>query len=144
MEQKIKDLELRIENLEQIVNDNSFVMEEVEFEIYKPEAINLQSLNIKTSGNMRRWRETRDLRGAVKYSNWSVNVAIVDENGTSEICDWIKLSNCNYRIKQSPTVVDASSISFTTDNGQGWDNIQFDVEIKHRGMLYNKVHINLG
>ena len=144
MEKQIENLELRIESLEQLTNENLFAIEEMEFEIFKPEAINIQSLSIKTTGNIRKWRETRDLRGAVKYSNWSVTVAIVDGNGSPVKCDWIKLSNCNYRIKQNPTAVEASSIGFTTDTGKGWDNIQFDVEIKQNGMLYNKVHINLG
>ncbi|MCE4563624.1 hypothetical protein INQ51_04820 [Maribellus sp. CM-23] len=144
MEKQLQDLELRIEKLEQLLDENQFAPEEMEFEIFKPEAIKLQSLTIKTTGNHRKWRETRDLRGAIKYSNWAVTVSIVNENGTAVKCDWIKLSNCNYRIKQNPIAVEASSISFTTDTGKGWDNIKFDVEIKQNGIPYNRVTINLG
>lgn len=144
MEKQLQNLEFRIETLERLSDENQFAIEGLEFEIFNPKAINLQSLSIQTSGNMRRWRETRDLRGAVKYSNWSATVSVINENGEPVICDYIKLTDCNYRIKQNPIVVQASSISFTTDDGKGWDNLQFDVEIRKDGIPYEKLHINLG
>ena len=119
-------------------------LEELNFKIISSATDIIEGLQISSSGNMRRWRETRDVRGAEKYSNWSVTVTVVDQNNSPVICDWIKISNCNYSIRSSTTVTEKASIGFTTDTGHGWDNIQYDVEVKCNGIVYGLVHVNLG
>lgn len=143
MEKRLEELELRIQDLEDFASNSAHEVEDLEFVIRQTENNLLNQLRIQANGNHRKWRETRDLRGAVKYSNWSVNVTVINENNTPVKCDWIKLSNCNYRIKQNPIVVERANIGITTDDKKGWDDISFDVEIKCMGVTYNKVRMTL-
>ena len=139
-----ENFENRKELIENDQASESVIIEELEFKIIDSVAHIIGSLQISSSGNIRKWRESRDLRGAEKYSNWSVTVSVIDQNNTPVVCDWIKISNCNYRIKSSTTVTEKASIGFTTDTGHGWDNIQYDVEVKCNGIIYGLVHVNLG
>ena len=143
MSKELESLQIRIENLEQLNTNRHAEIEELEFKDFKVELSIEGNLRVGASGNQRKWRETRDFRGAEKYSNWSATVYITDLNNNPAVCDWIKLSDCNYRIKQALVVVDRANFGFTTDTGHGWDNIKFDVEVKRNGVVFNKVHVEM-
>lgn len=131
----LESLNARIEILEDRLERESQNIEDLEFDITSQDENVTSSLIAHSSGNMRKWRETRDFRGAVKYSNWSVTVVIKNESGQPVKCDWIQITNCNYRIKQSGIVTESDTISFTTEDGQGWDNCSFHLSLKAGGTI---------
>jgi len=149
MEKKLNELDERLQELEHV--DTGAYIEDLEFSIVEAEPVQLGSGEkaaglpsvLKSSGNQRRWRETRDTRGAVKYCNWSVGSTVMGSDNKPVKCDWIKVSNCNHRIKQATTVAEASSINFTTDNQRGWNDIVFVVRLKHKGIIYDPVNVRL-
>ncbi|WP_157454298.1 hypothetical protein [Crocinitomix catalasitica] len=144
MKEQLENLIERIEEIERINSQSTPEMEDLEFSIYESEPITSGPTTISSKGNHRKWKETRDLRGAKKYSNFSVVIKILDKNSKPVVCDWIKLSDCNYSIKQNRTVVESSSISFTTHTKTGWPDITFKVQIKYQGSIYKEVSVRLG
>lgn len=144
MNKKIEELEERIEELELALFDTSDSIDNLKSIQYEYETEEKGTISASSSGNHRRWRETRDLRGAIKYSNWSVNIKIKDESGAALKCEYIQVSDCNYSIKQARTVVEKSSISFTTRDKKGWKSIKFKLQVSYKGSVYKWDQIKLG
>ena len=142
MSNDLDSLEKRISDLEAVNNDTSVEMEELQFKIINSDLKGIESLSISSSGNFRYWRELTT-GGMTKYSNWSVHIKVLDSSNNPSVCDWIKITDCSHRIKQATTVAEKSSISFTTPKTKGWPDISFNVQIKHDGLIYNKVTIKL-
>lgn len=144
LDNKLLDqLEARVRELEG-AGVHEMQLDDLEFTIVSDEVVpsggdttKKSDLRVHSSGNFRYWRETNDLRGAKKYSNWSVNVAIKDTTGKAIVCEWIRITRCSHRINQSGVVVEKPAISFTTPRTSGWPDISWRLEFRARNAKWS-------
>ncbi len=143
MENRLSKIEERIEKIEEASNLASPEVEQIQFGIRNLSLDFHEKLTIRSSGNIQYWREFQVPEGWTRYSNWSVTVKIRTKKNKPAKCDWIKITDCNHRIKQAATVVEKSSISFTTPKTKGWKDMKYKVQIKHDGIIHNPVSVKL-
>ncbi len=95
-----------------------------------------QGVILSTSGNQERWREIRDFRGMEKYSNWAITTSVLYKLDRQPVhCDYIKVTQCNYKLSGNGFTTNKNYISFTTHRGHGWDNCNFTLEYKYDGQI---------
>lgn len=100
------------------------------------EGLAIQSLSVHGSGTKRTWRELQIPQGKTKYCNWSAFFKILDESGKEVKCDWIEVTDCNFKIKQGPIWKETSRISFTTKKRKGWKSLKTVISLKVNGSIH--------
>lgn len=135
LKQQLSELTERVDALESNLNDSSKEIKDLStYRFTVMTRDDTAVYEVEAYGETRRWREIHDARGYIKFSNWYCRLAVSNAvTGEQVKCDWIQVSECNYSITQARTVVDSSTMSFTTPSERGWADLKFLLTLATNG-----------